>query len=73
MLFRSRDLNGKTLSDLIKYMLEDPDAIGEMERTSKSLGSCEATRKIIELMMGLLKKKRTQSTEHRHQMIRKIN
>ncbi len=54
-----RDLNGKTLSDLVKYLLEDPDAIGEMERTSKSLGSTEASRKIIELMTGLLKKKLT--------------
>ncbi len=52
-----RDLNGKTLSDLIKYMLEDPDAISEMERTSKSLGSPDATKKVIELAEGLLKKK----------------
>ena len=52
-----RDLNGKTLSDLIKYMLEDPDAIAEMERTSKSLGSPDATKKVIELAEGLLKKK----------------
>jgi UDP-N-acetylglucosamine--N-acetylmuramyl-(pentapeptide) pyrophosphoryl-undecaprenol N-acetylglucosamine transferase len=53
-----RDLNGKTLSDLIKYMLEDPDAISEMERTSKSLGSPDATKKVVELVEGLLKKKR---------------
>ena len=52
-----RDLNGKTLSDLIKYMLEDPDAIAEMERTSKSLGSPDATKKVVELAEGLLKKK----------------
>jgi UDP-N-acetylglucosamine--N-acetylmuramyl-(pentapeptide) pyrophosphoryl-undecaprenol N-acetylglucosamine transferase len=52
-----RELNGKTLSDLIKHLLEEPDAIGEMERISKSLGSREAAKKIIELMMGLLKKK----------------
>jgi UDP-N-acetylglucosamine--N-acetylmuramyl-(pentapeptide) pyrophosphoryl-undecaprenol N-acetylglucosamine transferase len=53
-----KDINGKTLSDLVKYLLEDPDAIGEMERISKSLGSREATRKIIELINALLKKKR---------------
>ena len=52
-----RDLNGKTLSDLIKYMLEDPDAIAEMERTSKSLGSPDATKKVVDLAEGLLKKK----------------
>jgi len=52
-----RDLNGKTLSDLIRNMLEDPDAIAEMEQTSKSLGSPDATRKVVELAEGLLKKK----------------
>lgn len=52
-----RELNGKTLSDLIKNMLEDPDAIAEMERTSKSLGSPDATKKVVELVEGLLKKK----------------
>jgi len=60
-----RDLNGKTLSDLIKHLLEEPDAIGEMERISKTLGSSDAARKVVELMMGLLKKKR----EHRRQNI----
>ena len=67
-----RDMNGKTLSDLIKYMLEDPAAINEMERISKSLGSPEATRKVVELVMGLLKQKaenRRQKSEQRHQMI----
>ncbi len=52
-----RDLNGKTLSDLIKYTFEDPDAISEMEWTSKSLGSPDATKKVVELAEGLLKKK----------------
>ncbi len=53
-----RDLSGKTLSELIHHLIEDPEAIGEMERISKSLGSSEAGRKIIELIMGLLKKKK---------------
>jgi len=52
-----KDLNGKTLSDMIKYLIEDPDALGEMERIGKSLGNREATNKIIELIEGLLKKK----------------
>ncbi len=74
-----KELNGKTLSDSIKYLLQDPDAIGQMERTSKSLGNPEATNRIIELMMGLLKKKikyktkksadRIQKTEHSGQVI----
>ena len=74
-----KELNGKTLSDSIKYLLQDPDAIGQMERISKSLGNPEATNRIIELMMGLLKKKikyktkksadRIQKTEHSGQVI----
>ncbi len=72
-----QDLNGKTLADLIKYLLQDPDAAGQMERISKSLGNPEATGKIIELMLGLLKKKfsaqrtenRTQMTKHNEQVI----
>ncbi|RJQ57040.1 MAG: undecaprenyldiphospho-muramoylpentapeptide beta-N-acetylglucosaminyltransferase [Nitrospiraceae bacterium] len=52
-----RDLNGKSLADLIKHLLEDPDAIGEIERISKSLGNVEAAGKIVELMIGLIKKK----------------
>jgi len=51
-----KDLNGKTLSELIKYLLEDPSAIGEMEKISKSLGGHNATEKIVELMMKLIKK-----------------
>ncbi len=65
-----RELNGKTLSSMISHLLEDPEAIGEMERTSQSLGSSEATKKVIELMMGLLKKKvkgRAHITDHRTQ------
>ena len=61
-----RDLDGKTLSDLIKYMIEDPDVISEMERTSKSLGCPEATRKVVELVEGLLKKNfRTMNKQQR--------
>lgn len=52
-----KDLNGKTLSDHIKHLLDAPEVIGEMERMSKSLGSHEATGKIIGLMLGLVKKK----------------
>lgn len=58
------DLNGKTLSDIVKYILEDPDAVGEMERISRSLGVSDAAKRIVELMRGLLKN-RTQSTEYR--------
>jgi UDP-N-acetylglucosamine--N-acetylmuramyl-(pentapeptide) pyrophosphoryl-undecaprenol N-acetylglucosamine transferase len=52
-----RELNGKTLADMIMYLIEDPEAIGEMERTSKSIGSTDAGRKIAGLIAGLIKKK----------------
>ncbi|MDO8281909.1 MAG: undecaprenyldiphospho-muramoylpentapeptide beta-N-acetylglucosaminyltransferase [Thermodesulfovibrionia bacterium] len=50
------ELNGKTLSDMIIRLLDSPDAIGEMERTIISLGEPDAVKKIIEHMMGLIKK-----------------
>lgn len=53
-----RDLNGKSLSEMIRYMLEKPGAVSEMARISKSLGSREATDKVIELIKGLFKRKR---------------
>ncbi len=52
-----RELNGRTLSDLVRYLLEEPDAIGEMERISRSVGRPDATKKILELMMRIVKKK----------------
>jgi UDP-N-acetylglucosamine--N-acetylmuramyl-(pentapeptide) pyrophosphoryl-undecaprenol N-acetylglucosamine transferase len=65
-----RELNGKSMADMIRYLLEDPEAIAGMERTSQSLGSFDATKKVIELIIGLLKKKvteRVQNTEYRTQ------
>ena len=53
-----RELNGKTLFDLVKYLFEEPDAIGEMEKISKSLGKPDATKKILELVMSLIKTKK---------------
>jgi hypothetical protein len=44
--------------------MEDPDARGEMERTSKSIGTSAAAKKIIDLMMVLLKKKERGSRVH---------
>ncbi|MBI4698675.1 MAG: undecaprenyldiphospho-muramoylpentapeptide beta-N-acetylglucosaminyltransferase [Nitrospirae bacterium] len=51
-----RELNGKTLSDLVRHLFHEPDAIGEMERVSRSLGKPDATRNMIELIMSLVKK-----------------
>ena len=52
-----RELDGRTLSFLIRHLLEEPDALGEMERISKSLGKPDATRKIVELIEGVVKSK----------------
>jgi UDP-N-acetylglucosamine--N-acetylmuramyl-(pentapeptide) pyrophosphoryl-undecaprenol N-acetylglucosamine transferase len=60
-LILNRDLNGKSLSDMIKFLFEDPDVISGMERTVKSLSSFDAAKKIMDLMMGLLKKKGTRN------------
>ncbi len=52
------ELSGKRLADTIRYLLEDPDAIGEMERTSRSIGKPDATKKVLELIMRLIKNKK---------------
>ena len=57
-LLLDRELDGKKLFDMIKFLIEDPDALSEMERTSRSLGNRGATDKVLGLIMGLLKKKR---------------
>lgn len=57
-LLLDKDLDGKKLFDMIKSLIEDPDALSEMERISMSLGNRGATAKVIELIMCLLKKKR---------------
>ena len=57
-LILDRDLDGKKLFDMIKFLIEDPDALSEMERISRSLGNRGATDKVIELITALLKKKR---------------
>ena len=56
-LMLDRDLDGKRLFDTIKFLIDDPDALPEMERISRSLGNRGATDKVIRLVMGLLKKK----------------
>ncbi|HEW81717.1 MAG TPA: undecaprenyldiphospho-muramoylpentapeptide beta-N-acetylglucosaminyltransferase, partial [Nitrospirae bacterium] len=57
-LILDRDLDGKKLFDMIKFLIEDSDALSEMERISRSLGNRGATDKVIELITALLKKKR---------------
>lgn len=49
-----RELNGKILADHIRHLIEDPDVMNEMERMSKSLGGHDATKKIIDILMGII-------------------
>ncbi len=51
------ELNGRILSGLVRHLLEDPDSIGEIERISRSIGRPNATKKIFDLMMSIVKKK----------------
>lgn len=65
-----RDLNGETLAEMIRYLMDAPDAIADMERTSKSFGNRDAAGKIMDLIRGLLKKKR-RAPEH-ELLLRKV-
>jgi UDP-N-acetylglucosamine--N-acetylmuramyl-(pentapeptide) pyrophosphoryl-undecaprenol N-acetylglucosamine transferase len=50
------ELNGSTLSNMIRHLFNDTDLISEMEMTSRSIGRPDATKKIIELIMRLVKR-----------------
>lgn len=63
-----RELSGDTLAEAIKHLIEDPEAIAEMERISKSLGSREAGKKVVNLMMGMLKKKGSKGSKDKVQI-----
>ncbi len=52
------ELNGKTLSDMIRRLFDEPDVIGEMEKISRSIGKTDATGKILELIVRLVKNKK---------------
>lgn len=52
------ELNGSTLSSVIRHLFNDPDLISEMEMTSRSIGRPDATKKIIELIVSLVKSKK---------------
>ena len=56
-LLLDRDLDGKKIFDMIKSLIDDPEALSDMERRSRSLGNRGATNKVIELVMGLIKKR----------------
>lgn len=52
-----KELNGRSVAEMVKYLFENPDAIVEMENVSRSLGRPDAARKIIELAVGLMKRR----------------
>jgi len=51
-----KELNGRSLSELVKYLFENPDSIIEMENVSRSIGRPDAAQKVIKLAMGLINK-----------------
>lgn len=51
------ELDGELLSGMIINLMNEPDEVREIERTSRSLGSPDAAAKVVELMIVLLKKK----------------
>jgi UDP-N-acetylglucosamine--N-acetylmuramyl-(pentapeptide) pyrophosphoryl-undecaprenol N-acetylglucosamine transferase len=57
-MIHDRDLSGKSLSDLIKHIFNEPDIISEMEMVSRSLGKPDASKKIVELVMRLARDKK---------------
>jgi len=54
LMILDNELNGKILSDHIRYLIEDTDALGDMERISRSLGGHDAAKKVIDVMMGII-------------------
>jgi UDP-N-acetylglucosamine--N-acetylmuramyl-(pentapeptide) pyrophosphoryl-undecaprenol N-acetylglucosamine transferase len=53
-----KELNGKSLSNMIKHLFENPDVISDMEMVSKSIGKPDATKKVIELIELLAKNRK---------------
>jgi UDP-N-acetylglucosamine--N-acetylmuramyl-(pentapeptide) pyrophosphoryl-undecaprenol N-acetylglucosamine transferase len=51
-----KDLNGKSLSDRIRHIMANAEVKSEMEKTCRSLGGRDATKRVVELVHGLLKK-----------------
>jgi UDP-N-acetylglucosamine--N-acetylmuramyl-(pentapeptide) pyrophosphoryl-undecaprenol N-acetylglucosamine transferase len=49
------DLSGKSLSDLVRNIFNEPDVISEMETVSRSIGRPDAAKKIVELITRLVK------------------
>lgn len=56
-----RDLNGVSLSHVIKRIFEHPDMMSEMERVSRTIGKSEASTKVVELILRLIKTKGVKS------------
>ncbi|TNF54754.1 undecaprenyldiphospho-muramoylpentapeptide beta-N-acetylglucosaminyltransferase [bacterium] len=51
------ELNGMSLSQMIKQIFEHPDIMAEMEKVSKTIGKSDAGKRIVELIMRLGKAK----------------
>ncbi len=56
-LILDRELKGKNLSEIIRHLFENPDAVSDMEKASRSLGRPDAAQRIVDLAMGLIRNK----------------
>ncbi|MBI4843321.1 MAG: undecaprenyldiphospho-muramoylpentapeptide beta-N-acetylglucosaminyltransferase [Nitrospirae bacterium] len=55
-MITDEELNGKTLSEHIIALFENPEVVSEMERTIRSLGARDAAEKIMGHLTGLVRK-----------------
>jgi UDP-N-acetylglucosamine--N-acetylmuramyl-(pentapeptide) pyrophosphoryl-undecaprenol N-acetylglucosamine transferase len=65
MLILDKELDGKRLVSEIRFLMEDPERLWQMEKASKRLGISDAARKIVDLAMGLVRVKSSLNSELR--------
>lgn len=59
-LIPDRDLDGKRLASEIRFLMEDPERLWQMEMASKRLGNRDGTRKVADLCMDLVRGQRSE-------------
>jgi UDP-N-acetylglucosamine--N-acetylmuramyl-(pentapeptide) pyrophosphoryl-undecaprenol N-acetylglucosamine transferase len=58
------ELNGMSLSQVIKQIFEHPDIMTEMEKVSKTIGKSDAGKRIVELILRLVKTDEIKKARH---------
>jgi len=57
-LILDNDLDGKRLASEIRFLIEDPERLWQMEKESKRLGVSDATKRVVDISIGLVKGQR---------------